>query len=185
MTFDFPHPPLVDAVVLLRPWERADIPERMMAFADPAVRRFSWPAVSDYTVNDAHRFFVEQQEGRARGAELHFALAEPTDPDAVLGGASLHAIDLEQGRAAIGYWVAPPEQRRGVATHATRLLARWAFETLGLARLELTCSPDNAASQRVAMRCGFVREGVLRSHMAFQGGRRDSVLFGLLPGELR
>jgi len=56
---------------------------------------------------------------------------------------------------------------------------------LGLARIELTCGPDNEASARVAGRCGFVREGVLRSHMAFKGGRRDTVLFSLLPGELR
>jgi RimJ/RimL family protein N-acetyltransferase len=41
------------------------------------------------------------------------------------------------------------------------------------------------ASQRVAARCGFVREGVLRSHMRFKGGRRDTVLHGMLPGDLR
>ena len=54
-----------------------------------------------------------------------------------------------------------------------------------LARLELTCGPDNLASQRVAERCGFTREGVLRSHVPFKGARRDSVVFSLLPGELR
>ena len=72
-----------------------------------------------------------------------------------------------------------------MATRAVRLLARWAFADLGIARLSLTCGPGNAASQRVAERCGFVREGVLRSHMAFKGGRRDTVVFWLLPSELR
>jgi len=33
--------------------------------------------------------------------------------------------------------------------------------------------------------CEFVREGVMRSHMSFKGGRRGTVLFSLLPGELR
>jgi len=66
-----------------------------------------------------------------------------------------------------------------------RLVAAWGFTTLGLARIELTCAPDNDASARLAARCGFVREGVLRSHLAFKGGRRDTVLFSLLPGELR
>jgi hypothetical protein len=37
----------------------------------------------------------------------------------------------------------------------------------------------------VAARCGFVREGVLRSHIAFKGGRRDTVVFSMLPRELR
>ncbi len=68
---------------------------------------------------------------------------------------------------------------------AVRLLARWAFAELGLARLELTCGPDNEASQHVAERCGFSREGLLRSHVPFKGARRDSVIYSLLPGELR
>ena len=98
-----------------------------------------------------------------------------------LGGASLYHVDLAQARAAAGYWVAPQARGRGVATRAVRLLARFAFTELGVARLELTCAPDNAASQR----CGFVREGVLRSHLPFKGGRRDTVVFSLLPGEFR
>ena len=103
----------------------------------------------------------------------------------VLGGGSLYGIDVQQGRAAVGYWLAPSSRGRGVATHATRLMARWAFEGLRVARLELTCGPDNERSQRVADRCGFVREGVLRSHIPFKGGRRDTVMFSLLPVELR
>ena len=48
-----------------------------------------------------------------------------------------------------------------------------------------TCGPDNEASQRVAERCRFTREGLLRSHLRFKGGRRDTVVFALLAGELR
>ena len=65
------------------------------------------------------------------------------------------------------------------------LLADSAFSVLGLKRIKLTCGPDNDASQRVAVRCGFVREGVLRSDIVFKDARRDSVMFSLLPGEVR
>jgi RimJ/RimL family protein N-acetyltransferase len=37
----------------------------------------------------------------------------------------------------------------------------------------------------VALRCGFAREGVLRSHMLFKGARRDTVVFSLLPADLQ
>ncbi len=63
-------------------------------------------------------------------------------------------------------------------------MARWAFDCLDLARLEITCGPENHGSQGVALRCGFTREGVLRSHISFKGSRRDTVVFGLIPGEL-
>ena len=157
----------------------------MAAYADPAIVRFSWTYSRPYTEADALGFLSEQEAMRERGEELHSAVVDPTDARVVLGSASLYAIDLEQRTAAIGYWVLPEARRRGIATRAVRLLARWAFDELAIARLELTCGPDNEASQRVAARCGFVREGVLRSHMPFKGGRRDTVLHGLLPGELR
>jgi RimJ/RimL family protein N-acetyltransferase len=170
--------------VLLRAWCDDDVPSKLMAFADPGVQRFSWPLTTQYTEADARDFFEYQEEARLRGEELSFAFAEPSDPAVVLGGGSVYGIDLEQGRAGVGYWLAASSRGRGVATHATRLMARWAFDVLGVARLELTCGPDNEASQRVAFRCGFVREGVLRSHMPFKGGRRDTVMFSLLPGEI-
>jgi RimJ/RimL family protein N-acetyltransferase len=181
----FPTPPLADDVVLLRPWREQDVPVKLMAFSDPVVQRFSWSRTTPYTVADARSYVVEQQEARLLGEELSFALVEPSDDDVVLGGGSLYDVNLEHGRAAVGYWLAREARGRGVATHAVRLVARWVFAGLGLARLELTCGPDNEASQRVAEGCGFVREGVLRSHISFKGGRRDTVVFSLLPNEIR
>jgi hypothetical protein len=55
------------------------------------------------------------------------------------------------------------------------LLAGWAFGELALARLWLVIEPENVASRRVAERCGFVREGRLRSHFEDRGGGRSSV----------
>ena len=65
----------------------------------------------------------------------------------------------------MGYRLAEPARGRGVATEAVRLLAGWALGVLRLERLELMIHPENTASQRVAERCGFKREGLLRSHM--------------------
>ena len=178
----FPVPPLAGDVVLLRPWHEADVPGMVLAFSDPELQRFSW-RTAPYTETDARDYIAEQEEARVQGDALHFALAGPHDQDVVLGCVSLQEVRLDQGCAAVGYWLAPGARGRGAATQAVRLLARWAFAELGLARLELTCGPDNAASQRVAERCGFSREGLLRSHVPFKGARRDSVIYSLLPGE--
>jgi RimJ/RimL family protein N-acetyltransferase len=180
----FPVPPLAGDAVVLRPWGEADVPGIVLAFSDPVMQRFSW-RTAPYTETDARGFLAEQEEARLRGEGLSFALVEPHDQDVVLGSVSLSEVRLDQGCAAVGYWLAPGARGRGVTTHAVRLLARWAFAELGLARLELTCGPDNEASQRVAERCGFSREGLLRSHVPFKGTRRDSVIYSLLPGELR
>jgi RimJ/RimL family protein N-acetyltransferase len=104
---------------------------------------------------------------------------------AIIGGASVYDIEAAFGRASVGYWVAAHARGRGVATHAVLLLARWAFADLGIGRLQLTCGPDNVASQRVAAKAGFTREALLRSHLPFKGGRRDTVVFSLLPDDLK
>lgn len=179
----FPAVVLEDPVVRLRPWRETDLPSQLEAFSDPWFQRFSdW---APRTEPEARRHRLRDEQARHRGEQLQFALVEPSDDELLLGGASVHDVEMDQGRAAVGYWLAPEARGRGVATHAVRLLARWAFEDLGIARIALTCAPDNHASQRVAERCGFSREGVLRSHMPFKGGRRDTVVFGVLPGELR
>lgn len=173
-------PSLADDVVRLRAWRESDVPDNLMAFADAVVQRFSWPHSRAFTEDDARTFFDEREQRRLDGREISFALVYPQDEELVLGGGSIHELDLEQARAGIGYWLAAPARGRGVATNAVRLMSDWAFAELGLARLEITCAPDNVASQRVAERAGFVREGVLRSHIAFKGGRRDTVVYGLV-----
>ena len=181
----YPDPPLADQVVALRPWEADDSPARIMTFADPSVLRFSWPFERPYTEADARAYLDTREQERRDGVALGFAFVAPGGHSEVLGGGSVYDVDPVRGSAAVGYWLAPAARGRGIATHATRLMAGWAFTSLSVARLELTCAPENLASARVAERCGFTREGVLRSHLPFRGQRRDTVMFGLLPGELR
>ena len=59
------------------------------------------------------------------------------------------------------------------------------LEELGLARLQLGTLPGNTASERVAEKVGFRREGTLRSYLDQRGERRDVLMWYLLPGELR
>ena len=178
----WPTPPLSDDVVALRPWRESDIPAQLEAFGDPVFAQFNDWAPTTYA--DAVRYLVGHEAARRLGEQLELAVVEPRDSDVVLGGVSLNNVSPARGRAAVGYWLAPEARGRGVATRAVRLLAGWAFDSLGVARLELTCGPDNHASQRVAARCGFTREALLRAHMPFKGGRRDTIVFGLLPDHL-
>lgn len=82
-----------------------------------------------------------------------------------------------------GYWIGPAARGRGYVTEAVRAVAAHAFER-GLYRLELLAATGNLASQRVAERAGFTREGVLRKARPIPAGRADMVVFGLLKEEL-
>ena len=64
------------------------------------------------------------------------------------------------------------------------MLAEWAVTTLGLERLELLANPKNEASQRLAERAGFTREGLLRRYRRRHGVREDLVMYSLLAEDI-
>lgn len=175
-----PDRPLRDDVVALRPWRDEDIQTKFRLFSDAETLRFSWAETGAYTEDDAWTNHAVNLRAWEEGTAAEFACTEPEDDGAVIGGASIYDIEPAFGRASVGYWVAAHARGRGVATHAVLLLAHWAFEELKIARLQITCGPDNVASQAVAAKAGFTREALLRAHLPFKGGRRDTVVFSLL-----
>ena len=170
---------LADGVVRLRRLEDGDVAAIAAACVDPEIARFTTEIPQPYTEEDARAYVAFAATEWVTGQRRPFAIAAAGD------GAFFGVIDVRLCEVgSIGYWVAPSARGRGVATRALALLSRWAVTEGGVERLELTTHPENIASQRVAEKCGFVREAVLRSHIRFREGRRDSVLFSLLPSDL-
>ncbi len=168
---------LRDGDLELRAWTLDDVPMLVEACNDPEIQYWIPFIPRPYTEDDARAFV----RGEATPGQRGFAIVEE---DRAVGSIGLSVNEtLRNGH--IGYWCAPHARGLGVTTRALRLLCRHGFDDLGLERLELVTDPENQASQRVAEKVGFQREGVLRSHMLHPDGRRrDSVMFSLLPGEL-
>jgi RimJ/RimL family protein N-acetyltransferase len=128
--------------------------------------------------------FVEQwyaryEAARRDGTREAFAIEDETG--SVLGIALAPEIDRATRTVELGYMVAPEARGRGVATEALRLATEWAFSELGAERIELLIAVDNPGSKLVAERCGYHREGVLRSVFLKQGVRRDMEIWSRLP----
>lgn len=122
------------------------------------------------------------EDGRKDGTRDAFAIVGAGDGE-FLGIAVAPQIDRVARTAELGYVVAPSARGRGVASEALRLMTEWAFGELGMERLELLISVENEASKRVAARCGYVREGVLRSHYVKGELREDTELWSRLPSD--
>jgi RimJ/RimL family protein N-acetyltransferase len=179
----FPDPPLGAGGIRLRRWRESDVAAIVAACSDPPVARFIPTIPTPYTEEDAQSWLESQEPGRLAGRSLAFAIAD-ADTDVVRGAISVR-VDASTLTGSVGYWLTPSARGHGYTTVSLRLLCGWLFETFELGRIELTTDPENFPSQRVAQRCGFQKEGLLRSHMRQQhtGERRDSLMWSLLPGE--
>jgi ribosomal-protein-serine acetyltransferase len=102
-----------------------------------------------------------------------------------IGGCGLHSYRLE-GIGELGYWIRTDQARNGYTTEAAGALVALAFDTVGLYRLELRAGVENRASQRVAEKLGFTREGTMRKGCptGMEGGY-DCHLYGLLATDWR
>jgi RimJ/RimL family protein N-acetyltransferase len=167
---------LSDGSLLLRPWRAEDVPRAAEICRDPEISR--WTSVPrPYTEEHARTWIEQTRRDWERGeGEAAFAVTDAGGGE-VLGAIGLRLTGSREGEGSVGYWVAADARGHGVATGALRLVAEWAFRSLGLRRLELVTLPGNEASQRVAEKAGFRREGVLPRHLEHDGEPRDCVLY--------
>jgi RimJ/RimL family protein N-acetyltransferase len=172
---------LKDDVIAIRPWRNSDIPALVDLLTDPEIAR--WTGIpAPYTRKEAKLFFKTNARQEAMGVGTDSAIVQGGGGE-LLGGVGLK-LHASHATAEVGYWVAAHARRHGIATRAVRLMARWAFDDLEVKRLELLTNVGNEASEGVAVKCGFRREGVLRSLRIIKGERVDLTMFSLLPGEL-
>jgi RimJ/RimL family protein N-acetyltransferase len=179
-----PGEPLVDGPTALRAWRDSDLQPLVTACQDPEISR--WTRVPfPYGPSDARNYLLQRHDALHAGASAPFAVVRAEDRDQLLGSISLMRFSWKNARAEVGYWLARDARGQGHITRAVRLITNWGFVHLGLQRIDLVAATGNPASQRVAERCGFTREAVLRSYMVSKTGRDDMVAFGLLPTDVR
>lgn len=108
----------------------------------------------------------------------------PDNPDGDFAGCILMEANLRNRSATLSYWLAKPFTGQGLMTEAVKLVTRFAFERLKLNRLELLVSVHNGKSAAVAMRCGFIGEGINRDFELINGKFVDHSRFSLLARDV-
>ena len=149
--------------------------------ADPEACRFTRipePPPDGFAAAWAGRY----AEGRAAGTSDGFAVVDAASGAAV-GVALAPRIDRVAREAELGYLLLPSARGRGAATAALRQLTAKAHDEWDVVRAYLLIDVRNTASARVAERCGYTLEGVLRSLHLKQDRRGDTQVWSHLPGE--
>ena len=179
-------PQLAFADVELRPWRDSDVHEIVACCSDALVAWWLDSIPQPYRVEHARAYVAQAREAWRTGASASFAVVDSRS-GAVLGSISVRWVDRGAGVAEAGYWIRREARGRGVATRALALAAAYALDELRADRVQVRAELRNEASQRVAEKAGFTREGVLRSAgwSARQQRRMDWVMYSLVPSDPR
>lgn len=177
---------LTDGRIVVRPL-RSDDAQALYEAARESIAEVS-PWLSwcheNYSIEETRDFLASREQARAAGDWYSFGIFAK-ESERFLGGVGLNFINRVHKIVNLGYWVRTSATGQGVASRATRLVARFAFEELGFHRVEIVAAVANVASQRVAEKAGALREGVLRKRLLIGGESQDSVLFSFVQDDLR
>jgi ribosomal-protein-alanine N-acetyltransferase len=144
------EPALSDGVVSLRPWRDSDAAWYADMVGDPQIQRFT----TEPPTLDEAQVLAAIEELRRSSTAAGFLICD------AVSGAPLGNIALQNddGVGEVSYWVRANVRGRGIATRALRIFAPWAAATSSLREIRLCTHRDNTASQRAAMRAGFIRD---------------------------
>jgi len=171
----------------LRPFHRRDaeaLVESVCSSLPELSRWLPWPHPR-YGRSDALRFIRDSQTAWEEGRAHDFALRSHTDGVTHLGNISVWPTSRREQAGEVGYWVRSDHTGQGIATEAAARVLQVAFEEIGLHRVVLRVAVGNRASERVAEKLGFVREGLLRKEVLVAGTWLDHSLWSLLDEEFR
>lgn len=176
---------LTDGVIALRPYRVSDVHSVYEAVRESIPELSVWMSWChpDYSMEEARTWIESQPDKWEKGSEYNFAISYSEGP-LYLGCCGLNVIDRGCGIANLGYWIRTSQTNKGIATAATLLLARFAFNELKLNRVELTIAVDNQASLRTAHKSGATREGILRNRVVKNNTPSDAVVFSFIPQDL-
>jgi RimJ/RimL family protein N-acetyltransferase len=167
-------------LVTLRRYRQADIPELVVAVQESIERLHPWLpwCGSTYEPDEAVEWVTKQKGLWDQGREFEFSIRDCQE--VLVGGCGLNEIKPEHQMANLGYWLRSGHTGRGYATEATRLLADFGLQQLGMNRVEIVAAVENTPSQKVAERAGAAREGILKGRLLIHGRSHDAILYSLV-----
>ncbi len=135
-------------------------------------------------VEDLKNWIAERLELFEKQEWVPFAIID-NETNQIIGSTSFLGISLYNKRVEIGgTWLGKDFQGKGFNKPCKYLLLKYAFEVLGLERVELKTDELNLQSRRAIEKIGATEEGTFRSHMTMPNNRRrDTVYYSIISSE--
>ncbi len=174
---------LEDNCVLLRPLQREDCNNLLLfSLQEPEIWKYSLMAVSGE--ENLKNYIYSALTAREMGKEYPFIVFDKRWQE-FAGCTRFYDIQLANKGLQLGYtWYGKKFQGTGLNKHCKFLLLQFAFEQMGMERVEFRADNTNTKSIAAMKSIGCIEEGILRSNtLKANGNRRDSIVLSILKSE--
>jgi ribosomal-protein-alanine N-acetyltransferase len=175
-------PVLVGTKVALRELRMSDAPSLLAMLTTEEVTRFISPPPT--TVEGFERFIAWTHRMWEAGSYACFAVT-PVGYDTAIGIFQVRELVPGFETAEWGFVIGSPFWGTGMFEDGARLVMEFAFDTLGVHRLEARCATRNGRGNGALKKLGAVQEGVLRKSFLKDGEYLDQALYTIVEDEWR
>lgn len=173
-------PILTGRGVTLRELELTDAPSLLAMLTTEEVSRFISPPPT--SVEGFERFIKWTHQQRAAGQYVCFAVV-PEGMTAAIGLFQVRSLEAGFATAEWGFALGSPYWGKGLFVEGAQLVVDFAFDAIGVRRLEARSSARNGRGNGALRKLGAVQEGVLRRSFLKDGEYHDQVLWSILDAE--
>lgn len=153
-----PAAELTSGAMTLRRWRAGDAGLAYRLVSDSEAYLRPWmPWAAEYTPEAARDYVLGCESEWAAGTAFNYLIIDHGTPAGSVGLMARNG----PGGLEIGYWVHPDHAGRGLATAAARAVTEAALALPGVDRVEIMHDLNNAASERVPRKLGYVRVGTM------------------------
>jgi len=170
-------PVLAGSQVVLRELRASDAPSLFALLTAEEVSRFISPPPT--SVEGFERFIAWTIRQRTAGAYACFAVTMK-GADTAIGIFQLRELEPGFGTAEWGFAIGSPYWGSGAFLDGAHLMVRFAFETVGVHRLEARAAVRNGRGNGALRKIGAVQEGLLRKSFLKNGEYLDQMLWTIL-----
>lgn len=175
---------LEDDLVLLRPLQKTDV-ENLLEISINEPNTWEYSLIRANGKENLENYIAIALKARDNKTEFPFIVFDKKSGK-YAGSTRFYDIQLSFKTLQLGYtWYGSAFRGTGLNKHCKYLLLQFAFETMGMERVEFRADNNNQRSIAAMKSIGCKVEGVLRNHMPTFGSdvRRDSIILSILREE--
>jgi RimJ/RimL family protein N-acetyltransferase len=165
----------------LRPVQEGDFIAFRDMLSDPLTQRFERDDLSEERIRESFTLMLQDRDDPSQTRRRWMILLPPED--AVRGWVHLDLLFPRTREYEIGWLVQREHWGQGIATEAARAVLDFAFRILNAHRVVAFCHAQNAASERIMLKLGMKREGLLRQTRLLNNEWCDELVYAILESD--